>query len=52
MPLAAGALLGAKDGRCVAFASNRSGSYEIYVQSFPIAGEPIRISKDGGNQPR
>ena len=31
---------------------SRNGNYEIYVQSFPIPGQAIRISNDGGLDPR
>jgi len=40
------------DGRWVAYVSNESGNYEIYVQSFPTPGQAIRISSDGGLDPR
>ena len=40
------------DGRWVAYVSNESGNYEIYVQSFPTPGQAIRISKEGGLDPR
>jgi dipeptidyl aminopeptidase/acylaminoacyl peptidase len=40
------------DGRWVAYVSNESGNYEIYVQSFPTPGQAIRISSEGGLDPR
>ena len=40
------------DGHWVAYASNESGNYEIYVQSFPTPGQAIRISSEGGIDPR
>ncbi|MGE5056141.1 MAG: protein kinase domain-containing protein [Acidobacteriota bacterium] len=40
------------DGHWVAYASNESGNYEIYVQSFPTPGQAIRISTEGGIDPR
>jgi eukaryotic-like serine/threonine-protein kinase len=40
------------DGHWVAYASNESGNYEIYVQSFPATGQAIRISSEGGIDPR
>jgi len=40
------------DGSTVAFHSDESGRPEIYVQSFPEAGNKIRISPAGGSQPR
>jgi len=38
------------DGRWVAYASDLSGSYEVYVQAFP-GGDPIRVSINGGDEP-
>lgn len=40
------------DGRHVAYASDESGVYEIYVQPFPGPGEKLQISTQGGVQPR
>jgi Tol biopolymer transport system component len=40
------------DGHWVAYASNESGRYEIYVQSFPTPGAKAQLSGSGGNQPR
>ena len=42
----------APDGRHLAFASDESGRYEIYVAPFPLTGEKIRVSAGGGNLPR
>ena len=39
------------DGNWVAYQSNRSGTAEIYVVSFPDVGEPVRISASGGQSP-
>jgi DNA-binding winged helix-turn-helix (wHTH) protein/dipeptidyl aminopeptidase/acylaminoacyl peptidase len=39
------------DGRWIAYVSDETGSPEIYVQSFPIAGSKLRISTAGGVQP-
>jgi dipeptidyl aminopeptidase/acylaminoacyl peptidase len=39
------------DGRWIAYATNESGQYEVYVQSFPEAGEKYQISTDGGLRP-
>jgi Tol biopolymer transport system component len=36
------------DGRWVAYVSNESGPYEIYIRSFPSGGNPARISNSGG----
>lgn len=40
------------DRRHVAYASDESGVYEIYVQPFPGPGEKLQISTQGGVQPR
>jgi Tol biopolymer transport system component len=40
------------DGRWLAYASDVSGRYEVYVQSFPVGGGKRQISNDGGNHPR
>ena len=40
------------DGKWVAFESNESSRYEIYVQAFPKPGARTVVSTDGGLQPR
>ena len=40
------------DGRFVAYASNESGQYEVYVRRFPDGGGKIKVSQHGGGQPR
>ena len=40
------------DGHWVAYVSNESGAYEVYVQSFPVPGQKFRISTEGGIDPR
>jgi eukaryotic-like serine/threonine-protein kinase len=40
------------DGRWLAYTSDESGSWEVYVQSFPVPGHKRTISTDGGAQPR
>jgi hypothetical protein len=40
------------DGRWIAYQSNQSGSFEIYLQPFPGPGRKQRISKGGGTQVR
>jgi Tol biopolymer transport system component len=40
------------DGKWVAYASNESGKWEIYVTSFPDARGKWQISSGGGEQPR
>ena len=40
-----------KDGRWLAYVSNESGRYEVYVRSFPDAGNLRQLSNKGGLQP-
>ena len=40
------------DGRWLAYASNESGPYEIYLRTFPEAGGQRQVSVAGGVQPR
>ena len=40
------------DGRWVAYQSNESGRYEIYVQRFPVPGGRTQISISGGTFPK
>jgi eukaryotic-like serine/threonine-protein kinase len=40
------------DGHWVAYVSNDSGKAEIYVVPFPGPGTRVRVSMDGGAQPR
>jgi hypothetical protein len=40
------------DGQWVAYGGNDAGRFEVFVVGFPIAGQPIRVSVDGGVQPR
>jgi eukaryotic-like serine/threonine-protein kinase len=40
------------DGRWVAYTSNESGNFQVYVQSFPASGGKWQISTDGGGQPQ
>ena len=40
------------DGKWVAYQSDESGRYEIYLQPFTGSGERIPVSVDGGTQPR
>jgi len=39
------------DGRWLAYASNESGRYEVYVRSFPGMGARYPVSLDGGTVP-
>jgi len=40
------------DGRWLAYQSNESGRYEVYVQAFPDGGRRIQVSTDNGVYPR
>ncbi len=40
------------DGRWLAYASNVSRRFEVYVQSFPGGGGKRQVSTGGGNNPR
>jgi Tol biopolymer transport system component len=40
------------DGRWVAYTSNASGPFQVYVQSFPASGGKWQISTNGGAQPQ
>ena len=40
------------DGRWMAYQSNETGRYEIYVRPFPSGGGPIPVSTAGGVYPR
>ncbi len=40
-----------RDGRWLAYESNRSGSFEIYVRPFPNGGSQEQVSTAGGTRP-
>ena len=40
------------DGRWIAYQSNESGRYEVYVQPFPGPGNKVQVSDNGGAQVR
>jgi len=40
------------DGRWLAFASERSGAFEVYLQKFPTADRVTAVSTHEGSQPR
>ena len=40
------------DGKWVAYASNESGDWEIYVTTFPTPGGQWQVSRGGGTEPR
>jgi eukaryotic-like serine/threonine-protein kinase len=39
------------NGRWIAYASDESGRFEIYLRSFPAGGEKYQVSNQGGTQP-
>ena len=39
------------DGRFVAYASNESGQFEVYVQPYPAGSGRVTVSIDGGREP-
>ena len=39
------------NGRWLAYASNRTGQTEVWVKAYPD-GPPVRVSSDGGYEPR
>jgi eukaryotic-like serine/threonine-protein kinase len=40
------------DGKWVAYASNESGDWEIYVTTYPAAAGKWQVSRGGGTEPR
>ena len=40
------------DGRWLAYISNESGEWEVYVEPFQRPGERVRVSVNGGGQPK
>jgi len=40
------------DGRYLAYSSNESGRFEVYVQKFPAGGDKVQVSVNGGVEPR
>ncbi len=39
------------DGKWLAYQSNESGRFEVYVQPYPSGGRPAKASEGGGNEP-
>jgi dipeptidyl aminopeptidase/acylaminoacyl peptidase len=40
------------DGKWIAYASNASGTYQVYVEAFPTSGGKWQVSAAGGAQPQ
>ena len=40
------------DGRLIAYASDESGQFDIYIDSFPKPGNRARLTMNGGTEPR
>jgi len=40
------------DGRFVAYTSNESGRFQVYVQTFPLSDRKWQVSTDSGYEPR
>jgi serine/threonine protein kinase/Tol biopolymer transport system component len=40
------------DGRWLAYASNETGAFEVYVRPFPAGGGKVQVSTRGGQNPR
>jgi Tol biopolymer transport system component len=40
------------DGRSIAYASNESGQFDIYLDTFPRPGARVRVTTAGGTEPR
>lgn len=41
-----------RDDKWIAYTSDESGRAEVYIQAFPRAGFKLRVSTNGGSQPR
>jgi dipeptidyl aminopeptidase/acylaminoacyl peptidase len=40
------------DGRSIAYASNESGQFDIYLDTYPKPGTRVRVTTAGGTEPR
>jgi Tol biopolymer transport system component len=40
------------DGRWLAYASDESGDWEVYITPFPATGGKLQVSRGGGTEPR
>jgi Tol biopolymer transport system component len=39
------------DGTMIAYASNETGRFEVYLQRYPGGGKVVRVTQDGGHHP-
>ena len=42
----------APDGRWIAYSSNASGQWQVFVEPFPVTGQKWQVSVDGGADPQ
>ncbi len=40
------------DGKWVAYESNETGDWEVFITTYPTAGGKLQVSRTGGRQPR
>jgi serine/threonine protein kinase/Tol biopolymer transport system component len=40
------------DGKWVAYESNETGNWEVFITTYPTAGGKLQVSRTGGRQPR
>lgn len=40
------------DGRLIAWSSNVTGQWQVFVDVYPPSGRPLQVSANGGNSPR
>ncbi len=40
------------DGKWVAYESNETGDWEVFITTYPVAGGKLQVSRSGGRQPR
>jgi dipeptidyl aminopeptidase/acylaminoacyl peptidase len=50
-PFTEGSPVASADGRLVAYGSDETGRFEVYIRTFPDSGKRWRVSTDGGRTP-
>jgi len=40
------------DGKWVAYESNETGDWDVFITTYPVAGGKLQVSRTGGRQPR